>query len=42
VRARVWFRSANIKQKDYNGPFILWAVDEPNLEEEEEESADEA
>jgi hypothetical protein len=23
-------------QNDYNGPFILWAVDEPDLEEEED------
>jgi len=30
-------------QNDYNGPFILWAVDEPDLEEEEEdESSSEA
>jgi hypothetical protein len=22
-------------QADYNGPFILWAVDEPDIEDEE-------
>jgi hypothetical protein len=28
---------ANTKQKDYNGPFILWAVDEPDIKERERE-----
>jgi hypothetical protein len=31
----------NESQSDYNGPFILWAVDEPDIEEEEEESEEE-
>lgn len=26
------FSSTNVWQKDYNGPFILWAVDEPEVE----------
>jgi hypothetical protein len=26
----------NKLQADYNGPFILWAVDEPDIEEEED------
>jgi hypothetical protein len=33
----------NIWQNDYNGPFILWAVDEPDiLEESDEEEGDES
>jgi hypothetical protein len=26
----------DVEQKDYNGPFILWAVDEPEIEDDEE------
>ncbi|KAH3918232.1 hypothetical protein HBI56_143460 [Parastagonospora nodorum] len=37
ILGRWWYASENVDfNNDYNGPFILWAVDEPDLEEEEE------
>jgi hypothetical protein len=35
------FFHTDFKQQDYNGPFILWAVDEPEMETDTEEQKDE-
>lgn len=32
------FEHANTWQSDYNGPFIFWAVDEPDIEEDGEDA----
>ena len=42
VWMRRGFRELTFGQSDYNGPFILWAVDEPDVREDsEEEEVDE-
>ncbi|KAH8727517.1 hypothetical protein GQ44DRAFT_648578 [Phaeosphaeriaceae sp. PMI808] len=38
ILGRWWFASEDVDfDKDYNGPFILWAVDEPDIEDEDED-----
>ncbi|XP_014555418.1 hypothetical protein COCVIDRAFT_38776 [Bipolaris victoriae FI3] len=42
ILGRWWFASESMAtQLDYNGPFILWAVDEPEMDGEEEEEEEE-
>ncbi|KNG51475.1 hypothetical protein TW65_01490 [Stemphylium lycopersici] len=38
ILGRWWFASNTHQPYEYNGPFILWAVDEPELDEEDADS----
>ncbi|KAF2869747.1 hypothetical protein BDV95DRAFT_85486 [Massariosphaeria phaeospora] len=41
ILGRWWYASGNVNlDDDYNGPFIFWAVEEPELEDEEDSDDD--
>ncbi|KAF2832993.1 hypothetical protein CC86DRAFT_338057 [Ophiobolus disseminans] len=41
IIGRWWYASENVDySKDYNGPFILWAVDEPEVEDSDDDDDD--